>query len=112
MPELSEKKKLKEFINENGFFLHATVEELDTEAFKSDFEAEFKKATAGYDKVIKMNTKVPDRDGIVIEKGLVSQRFGKGEKNRNGYRCSRKEWSPRITKRTPKFFCNTTTTSR
>lgn len=106
MPEpVTPKKELKEFIKENGFFLHSNqIIELDLNAFRSNGEEEIKKETEGYKKVIRTNASVPDRDNILVRKGLAGETFGKGEKNRNGRRINPNAWDWANYKLNPQIF--------
>lgn len=63
------KKELKKYINENGFFLQLdTLEKQDNSASGEE------------------------KENIIHFKGLASQKFGKGEVSRNGYKIDPKGW--------------------
>jgi hypothetical protein len=74
-----EKKDLKKYIRENGFFLHLeAIEELKKEEFDEE-----KISTDA----VRTSAKLPaDRSNISVFKGRLSQEYKKGEKNRNGYK--------------------------
>ena len=79
-----DKKELKKFINENGFFMQLDIvekAEIDT------FEGLDKNAI-----VVKTGKKVPSGENIVVFHGKASQKFGAGEQSRNEYKIDPKAW--------------------
>ena len=80
--ELDEKKLLKDYINENGFFLHSDVKKLHRNDLKdistNPHLGEGKKKK----RVIKTSALLPEGDNILIFQGLTSQNFPPGEKSR------------------------------
>jgi len=75
------KKELKQFINENGFFLQ--FDKLDI-IKNNDLQIE--------ENAIKTGVKVPEGENIVVFKGLASQAFEVGEASRNEYKIDPKGW--------------------
>ena len=74
-----EKKDLKKYIRENGFFLHL---EAISEIKKEEFDEEKISENA-----VRTSAKVPkERENIAVFRGRLSQDYKKGEKNRNGYK--------------------------
>lgn len=69
------KKDLKQFINENGFFLHSesvtTLEREEAEQLTDAFRT---------------RVKLPNSPNVQVYRGKLSQSFPKGEKSRNGYK--------------------------
>lgn len=81
---MNPKKELKEFINENGFFLQIDkIEQLETNDIKDGILES---------NSIKTNEKIPQREGILVFRGLATQRFGKGEMSRNQYKILPEGW--------------------
>jgi len=75
-----QKKELKKFINENGFFLHLdSVHEISRKEFLES-------------NALKTNSKVPEGDNIIFFEGTASQNFEKGEVSRNEYKIDQKGW--------------------
>lgn len=74
MPK-SAKKDLKQFINENGFFLQSdavtAVDKQEAEALTDAFRT---------------RVKLPSGNNVQVYRGKLSQNFPKGEKSRNGYK--------------------------
>jgi len=69
------KKDLKQFINDNGFFLHSesvtTLEREEAEQLTDAFRT---------------RVKLPNSPNVQVYRGKLSQNFPKGERSRNGYK--------------------------
>ena len=73
------KKDLKKFINENGFFQQTScIERLNVN--------EANELVTLDNNVIKTKAKLPKGENIVLFRGILSQQFKKGDRNRNGYK--------------------------
>lgn len=87
------KKDLKQFINENGFFLHLNaINEIAREEVET------------LDNAIRTSAKLPDGDNVQVFRGLASQNFPKGKKSRNGYKYDHSGWVLNDYKRNPAIF--------
>lgn len=76
-----EKKELKKFINENGFFLNIdSVEEVKEDSIEE--------LVNGLEDATRTTAVLPkgENANVMVFRGLASQKYGKGEKNRNGYK--------------------------
>jgi hypothetical protein len=83
--DFMDKKQLKRFINENGFFVHISdIETID----RNDFNPEKRV----WKDSIRTDTVVPDRDSIIILKGRATQTFPKGKVSRNNYKIDLDAW--------------------
>lgn len=84
-----EKKDLKKFINENGFFLHVQSERLERDEIQYDENA------------IRTGVKAPTGESIMFFKGTATEEFKKGETNRNGYKIDVDAWDWKNYKKNP-----------
>lgn len=76
-----DKKSLKNFINENGFFFH--IDEIER----------IEKNDITYSKnAIKTKAALPEGENIITFRGRATQEFERGETSRNGYKISVKGW--------------------
>jgi hypothetical protein len=81
------KKTLKEQINKNGFYLKMQTNIINHDELQTLLDTEFTETNA-----VRTGKVAPKGENIIIFKGLASQKYGKGEKNRNGYRIEPKGW--------------------
>jgi hypothetical protein len=79
---MKNKKALKDFVNQNGFFVQ----------INDVREVEKNEASLGRKDSIKTKAKLPDGENILVFKGLASQDFGLGEESRNGYKIDVNGW--------------------
>jgi len=76
LEDFTDKKELKDFVNDNGFFFNMVANSIDKKKFEealTDFS----------ENAMETNIEVPTGENIMIFKGLASQSYKKGEKNRN-----------------------------
>lgn len=79
------KKELKEYINQNGFFFHLNCEALKPKKV-NDLLSDTKLD------MIKTGVELPQDDNIIVYKGIASQHYEVGEKSRNGYKYNQRGW--------------------
>jgi hypothetical protein len=79
------KKELKEYINQNGFFFHLNCEALKPKKV-NDLLSDTKLD------MIKTGVELPQDDNIIVYKGIASQHYEAGEKSRNGYKYNQRGW--------------------
>jgi hypothetical protein len=75
------KKELKKYINENGFFLHVdSIEEVKEDSIED--------LVNSLEDAHRTSAVLPsgENSNIQVFRGLASQKYGKGKKNRNGYK--------------------------
>lgn len=83
------KKQLKDFINQNGFYFHVACDKIDADKANQVLtDASAKSGT----KVVKTGKEIPTGDSIVVFQGIASQNYGSGEKSRNGYKYDQNGW--------------------
>lgn len=80
------KSELKNFIHANWFFSQAKMNLLSRE------EAQTSLTNKRSDKAITITDWIPEWDSIYIYEGIISQQYGKWEKNRNGYKIDKNWW--------------------
>ena len=85
LEDFTDKKELKEFVNENGFFFNMVVNTINRDSMNEALEDFSTNA-------IETGINVPEWDNIMIFKGLASQGYKKKEKNRNGYKIDPNGW--------------------
>lgn len=81
------KSELKDYVHNNGYFSQAMMNKLE----RNDIEDMLK--TNGVENAVEITNSIPQGDNIFIYNGVVSQRYGKGERNRNGYKISADWWN-------------------
>jgi hypothetical protein len=87
------KKHLKQYINENGFFLHLNaINEIAREEVET------------LDNAVRTSARLPEGDNVQVFRGLASQNFPKGKKSRNGYKYDHSGWVLNDYKRNPAIF--------
>lgn len=79
------KKELKEYINENGFFFHLNCEALKPKKV-NDLLSDTKLD------MVKTGIELPQDDNIIVYKGIASQHYKAWEKSRNGYKYNQRGW--------------------
>jgi len=80
-----DKKELKDFVNDNGFFFNMVANSISKENMEEALDDFTKNA-------IETNIDVPTGDNIMIFKWIASQAYKKGGKNRNGYKIDPNGW--------------------
>lgn len=78
------KKELKDYINQNGFFFHMQCDKV------ADYNAVLSKNEAS---MTKTGKEIPEWENIVVFKWIASQNYAKGEKSRNGYKYDQDWWN-------------------
>lgn len=79
-----EKKELKKFINDNGFFVQ--LDNIERVTFDT-LEGVVENAN-----IVKTGKKIPQGENIITFHGRASQKFGVGEQSRNEYKVDPKAW--------------------
>lgn len=77
------KHELKDFIHANGFFSQARMNMMSRDDVAKSIDAQW-----GTNSVTFSNS-IPEGDNIFIYEGIISQQYGKGERNRNGYKIDK-----------------------
>lgn len=80
------KKELKDYVNKNGFYFHMncdTIELDEAKKIKDDLEK---------NSAVQTGVSIPEWEDVIIYRGIASQNYGRGEKNRNGYKYDQKGW--------------------
>lgn len=85
--ESKTKKELKDFVNENGFFFHIKCDAITTDEAKAIL------TDAKASVLAETGKEIPVGENIVVFKGIASQNYAKGEKNRNGYKYDQNGWN-------------------
>ena len=85
LEDFTDKKELKDFVNDNGFFFNMVANSISKENMASALDDFTKNA-------IETNIDVPTGDNIMIFKWIASQAYKKGGKNRNGYKIDPNGW--------------------
>ena len=80
-----DKKELKDFVNDNGFFFNMVANSISKENMEEALDDFTKNA-------IETKIDVPTGENIMIFKWLASQAYKKGGKNRNGYKIDPNGW--------------------
>lgn len=80
------KHELKDFIHANWFFSQAMMNVMN----KDDASKSLTKDWGSQS--ITFNDSIPEGENIFIYEGIISQQYGKGEKNRNGYKIDKNWW--------------------
>ncbi len=80
------KSELKNYVHNNGFFSQAVMNGISRDVVENRLKI------AGIQNTTQITDSIPEGDNIFIYEGIISQQYGKGERNRNGYKIDKNWW--------------------